>query len=77
MKRKYSVSKKIEDEKASAALKEVSAVEGCISVELSEDKNFLIVEARDDAYTDVMNLAVNVFARLCDDAKLSFDSFIM
>lgn len=76
MKRKYTVSKKITDEQAAEAIKEIKEVTGCGDAEFTEDRAFLIITADDDKITHVMNRSVNIFARVCDDTKISFDSFV-
>ena len=76
MKRKYSLSKKITEEQAAVALKEMSQITGFGSAEFTDGYEALIVTADDDKIAHIMNRSVNIFARVCDETKLSFDSFV-
>jgi|GEM_PF-2005301 len=76
MKRKYSVSKKITDEMANQTIDEVKKVTGCEDVEFTDNYSYVVVKASDENITHVMNRAVNIFARVCDGANISFDSFV-
>ncbi|WP_026508356.1 hypothetical protein [Butyrivibrio sp. MC2013] len=76
MKRKYKLSKQFTDEQAAKALEEVMNVTGAEFAEYADDRAYLIVGAEEDKITHVMNRAVNIFARVCGECKISFDSFV-
>jgi hypothetical protein len=76
MKRKYNLSKVVTEEQAAKAMDEMQKITGFGEAEFTEDRKGLIVTADDDKITHVMNRSVNIFARVCDDTKISFDSFI-
>ena len=76
MKRKYNLSKVVTEEQAAKAMEEMKKITGFGEAEFTEDRKGLIVTADDDKITHVMNRSVNIFARVCDDTKISFDSFI-
>ena len=76
MKRKYNLSKKVTDEQASKAMEEMEKITGFGEAEFADDNKALIVTADDDKITHVMNRSVNIFARVCDETKMSIDSFI-
>lgn len=76
MKRKYNLSKAVTQEQADKAMEEMKKITGFGEAEFTEDLKGLIVTADDDKITHVMNRCVNIFARVCDETKISFDSFI-
>ena len=76
MKRKYNLSKQVTEEQAAKAMEEMQKITGFGKAEFTEDRKGLIVTADDDKITHVMNRSVNIFARVCDDTKISFDSFV-
>ncbi len=76
MKRKYNLSKAVTQEQADKAMEEMKKITGFGEAEFTEDLKGLIVTADDDKITHVMNRSVNIFARVCDETKISFDSFI-
>ncbi|MCR5773408.1 MAG: hypothetical protein K6G87_19475 [Butyrivibrio sp.] len=76
MKRKYNLSKKVTEEQAAKAMEEMQKITGFGEAEFADDRTALIVTADDDKITHVMNRSVNIFARVCDETKISFDSFI-
>lgn len=76
MKRKYNLSKQVTEEQAAKAMDEMQKITGFGEAEFTQDRKGLIVIADDDKITHVMNRSVNIFARVCDDTKISFDSFI-
>lgn len=76
MKRKYNLSKKVTEEQAAKAMEEMHKITGFGEAEFADDRKSLIVTADDDKITHVMNRSVNIFARVCDETKISFDSFI-
>lgn len=76
MKRKYNLSKAVTQEQADKAMEEMKKITGFGEAEFTEDLKSLIVTADDDKITHVMNRSVNIFARVCDETKISFDSFI-
>jgi hypothetical protein len=76
MKRKYNLSKAVTQEHADKAMEEMKKITGFGEAEFTEDLKGLIVTADDDKITHVMNRSVNIFARVCDETKISFDSFI-
>lgn len=76
MKRKYNLSKAVTQEQADKAMEEMKKITGFGEAEFTEDLKGLIVTADDDKITHVMNRSVNIFARVCDETKISFDSFV-
>lgn len=76
MKRKYNLSKAVTQEQADKAMEEMKKITGFGEAEFTEDLKSLIVTADDDKITHVMNRSVNIFARVCDETKISFDCFI-
>ena len=77
MGRYYKLSKNISAEDAERILGEVCALEHVSRAYFNEDRTGFVVFADHDYYTQIMDRAVNIFAREGGGSELSFQRFVM
>lgn len=75
MTKTYKLSRGINEEQAEEIKKEVEGIKEVVSMEFSEDRKMLKIEADEAVYGDVMNKAVNICRRLAGGCELSY-SFV-
>ncbi len=76
MGRYYKLTKQLTEDAAGKILEEMSALENVERAQFTDDYNAVVVFTKDDEFTEVMDQAVNIFAREAS-CELSFDHFVV
>lgn len=75
MGRYYHFSKKISSEQSKEIVKEMEELEDVDKVSVTADHSYLLVETKDDEFSEVMGKAVNICNRVAVGLELSFARF--
>lgn len=76
MKRRYQLSKKIEENQAAEIIRKINELPNISQVTLDMAAEYLDIETSNQEYLDVMSYAVNLFRKLGDGCSLSFCQFL-
>jgi len=77
MGRCYHLSKKITDAEAEIIIKEIKGLDDVEKVEITKERTFINISAKEDQYTVVMGKVVNICSRIAGDLRLSFAKFAL